>query len=334
MRGETALVTGGNGFLGRSIVRQLLVAGVQVRTLARTASQQLTELGVDQRLGDLRRPHDVVSATQGCDVVFHVAAKAGVWGPRREFEEINIEGTRHILDACRATGIRRLVHTSSPSVTFDGSDQAGVDESAPYPARFHSDYPRTKAIAEQLVLAANSPELATVALRPHLIWGPGDPHLIPRLVQRARAGRLRRIGTIDHRVDAVFVENAATAHLQAATVLSPDSPVAGKAYFITNDEPVSLWTFLNDILRIHGGDPIRRTISPRIAYGVAVGLEQVWSLFRLPDEPPLTRFVVRQLATSHWFNIAAAKRDFGYAPAISMSEGLRRLAEYVNSPSR
>lgn len=321
-----ALVTGGGGFLGGAIVRRLVARGDAVRSFARGEYPELAGLGVEVVRGDLSDAAALAAAAQGCDVVFHVAAKAGVWGPYAEYFRANVTGTENVVAACRAHGVRRLVYTSSPSVVFDGRDMEGVDESVPYPDHYHTAYPQTKALAEKLVLGANGAELATVSLRPHLIWGPGDPHLVPRIVARARAGRLRRIGNRPNLVDTVYIDNAAYAHLLAADHLAPGAPVAGKAYFITQGEPLPLWDMINRILAAAGLPPVTKSVPAGMAYAAGWLCETVYGLLRLRAEPPMTRFVARELATAHWFNIDAARRDLGYRPAVSLEEGLKRLA--------
>lgn len=326
-----ALVTGGGGFLGGAIVRLLLARGDSVRTLARGDYPELRALGAEPVRGDLADPSAVSRAVEGCDAVFHVAAKAGIWGRYDDYYRSNVEGTRHVLDACRAQGVRRLIYTSSPSVVFDGKDMQGVDESVPYASHFESFYPQTKAEAERLVLAANNATLATTALRPHLIWGPGDNHLIPRIIAKAKSGRLRRIGRDDHLVDTIYVDNAAEAHVLAADHLAPGSPVAGKAYFLSQGEPVPLWDLVNRILAAAGVPPVTRSVSPRVALLAGTVLEGLYRTLRLPGEPPMTRFLAHQLSTAHWFNIDAARRDFGYRPGVSIDEGLRRLEQSLKS---
>jgi 2-alkyl-3-oxoalkanoate reductase len=320
-----ALVTGGGGFLGGAIVRRLAGRGDRVRSLSRGRYPALDALGVEQIQGDLADAGAVEAAVAGGDVVFHVAAKAGVWGPYAEYHRANVVGTQNVLSACRKHGVRRLVYTSSPSVVFDGRDMEGVDESAPYPKHYEAAYPKTKAEAERLVLAANGPDLATVALRPHLIWGPGDNHLVPRILERGRAGRLRRIGRANKRIDSTYIDNAADAHVLAADRLAPGSPVAGKAYFISNGEPIPLWDLVNRILAAGGGAPVTRIVPVWLAYAAGWLTETVYAALRRRDEPPLTRFVVRELTTAHWFNITAARRDLGYEPKMSTKEGLRCL---------
>ncbi|HET6574394.1 MAG TPA: NAD-dependent epimerase/dehydratase family protein [Fimbriiglobus sp.] len=322
-----ALVTGGGGFLGGAIVRKLLARGDAVRSFTRTAYPWLAELGVEQTHGDLADPDAVTKAVAGCGVVFHVAAKAGVWGRYGDFFATNVTGTENVLAACRAHGVSRLIYTSTPSVVHGGASIEGADESIPYPAEYEAFYPQTKAVAERAVFAANGPQLATVALRPHLVWGPGDPHLIPRVLRRARAGKLRRIGSRPVKVDITYVDNAADAHLLAADKLAPGSPIAGKTYFISDGEPVDLWEFIDRVLAVAGLPPVTKAVSAWKARLAGRVLEFVYRTLRLPGEPPMTRFVASQLATSHWYDISAARRDLGYEPKVGREEGLRRLAD-------
>ncbi|HEX9873697.1 MAG TPA: NAD-dependent epimerase/dehydratase family protein [Deferrimonas sp.] len=320
-----ALVTGGGGFLGQAIVKMLIERGDSVRSFSRSAHPELTDLGVEHACGALEDAAAVSEACKGCDIVFHVAAKAGVWGAFADFYRANVLGTANVIAACRANGIGRLVYTSSPSVVFDGSDMEGVDESVPYPEHFEAFYPQTKAEAEKLVLHANGAALSTVALRPHLIWGPGDNHLVPRILERGRKGALRKIGTKPCLVDTIYVDNAARAHLQAADRLAVGSPVAGKAYFLSQGEPLPVWEVVNRILAAGNLPPVRRTISPRLAYAAGALLETIYRLFSLPGEPRMTRFLARELSTAHWFDLSAARRDFGYDPQVSFDEGMDRL---------
>lgn len=326
------LVTGGRGFLGAAVVRQLVARGDIVRSLARGTSGELAALGVEQHVGDLADPAVVSMAVNGVDAVVHVAARAGVWGPYEDFRRTNVEGTRQVINACRVHGVGKLVYTSSPSVVFDGSNMEGVDESVPYPKHYHAAYPATKAEAERMVLAANGPDLATVALRPHLIWGLGDNHLVPRIIARARAGRLRPIGKGTNKVDSIYIDNAADAHLLALDRLHPGSPISGNAYFLSNGEPLPLWDLVDRILAAAGLGPIsgKRRVPAAVAWGVGAGCEAVYALLRRSDEPPMTRFVAGELATAHWFDLTAARRDLGYEPRVSIAEGLRRLAEALH----
>jgi nucleoside-diphosphate-sugar epimerase len=321
-----ALVTGAGGFLGRAITRQLLARGDRVRSLTRHQYPDLEALGVEGLQGDVQELADVKRACRGVDVVFHVAAVAGLWGTWHHFHGINTLGTKNIISGCIHGEVHRLVFTSSPSVTFAGRDQCGIDESAPYPTKWLCHYAHTKALAEQLVLQANAEHhLLTCALRPHLIWGPGDQHLIPRLLDRARQGKLRQVGDGKNLIDAVYIDNAAEAHLLAADRLAPGAALCGNAYFISNGEPVNCWEFINQILGLSGVPPIQRRISYGAAYAAGAALEGIWTLLGRTDEPRMTRFLAAQLATSHYYNIDAARRDLGYEPRISMAEGLRRL---------
>lgn len=323
------LVTGGGGFLGQAVCRQLTARGHAVRSFNRQRHAALDALGVEQVAGDLRSLEMVIEAAAGCDAIVHTAAKAGAWGPLAEYYEINVRGTDHVLAACEFHGIDRLVHTSSPSVVHSGADLNGVNESVPYATHFLAPYPQTKALAEQRVLAANSPRLATVALRPHLIWGPGDPHLLPRLLARARAGRLRHLGEVSKKIDTVYVDNAAEAHALALEKLAPGATIAGKAYFITNGEPAPQDAVINGLLKAAGLPPETRRLPLGLARFLGTLLEWLYRLPGVHAEPPLTRFLVEQLSTAHWFSIAAARRDLGYTPRVSTPEGLARLSEHL-----
>jgi nucleoside-diphosphate-sugar epimerase len=327
----TALVTGGGGFLGRRIVRLLLERGCRVRVLGRRAYPELERAGVECLVGDVRDPLAVGEAVDGARTVFHTAALAGVWGPRGEFFGINARGTHHVLEACLARGVERLVLTSSPSVVYAGGDVRNGDESLPYPDRYLADYPASKAVAEREVLAANGARganghsLSTCALRPHLIWGPGDPHLVPRIVRSAWNGRLRRVGDGTNRVDLTYVDNAAWAHVTAAEAMpGPDSPPGGRAYFIGDAEPVVLWDWIAALLDRVGAPPVGRHISYRSARLLGAVFEAIHRAVPFLGEPPMTRFVSTQLAFSHYFNHSAAARDFGYRPVVDADTGLHR----------
>ena len=324
-----ALVTGGGGFLGGAIIRRLLARGDHVRSLARGDYPELRALGVETIRGDVTDVAAVRNASHGVDVVFHVAAKAGFWGRRAEFVDANVVGTRVVLEVCRKLGIPRLVYTSSPSVVAGPRGPEGVDESTPYPSRYDAPYPETKAEAERLVLAANGPELATVALRPHLIWGPGDNHLVPRIIDRARRGRLRRVGDGSNVIDATYIDNAALAHVLAADRLHPVAACAGRAYFIAQGEPIRLWELVDRILGAAGLPPVRRSIGLGTARGIGGAMELIYRTLRLAGEPPMTRFLAEQLGTSHWFDLSAARRDLGYEAEVSTAEGLERLREFL-----
>lgn len=326
-----ALVTGGNGFLGSAIVRMLQARGDTVTVFSRTPAAFIpnSEFRIRHFAGDIRDAAALQKACSGMDALFHVASKAGVWGPTREYQSINVDGTRNVIDACWANGVGKLIYTSSPSVVFGRNDLCGVNESQPYPDRYLAAYPKTKAEAERMVLAANDATLSTVALRPHLIWGPGDPHLIPRVIDRARQGKLRQVGDGTNLVDITYIDNAAEAHVLAADALSPSAPCAGRAYFISQGEPVALWPWLNELLKAVGAPPVTKKISPAMASLLGATLEGVHTIFRLRSEPLMTRFVANQLAKSHYFDISAARRDLGYFPRISLQDGMERLIDWL-----
>ncbi len=329
------LVTGGGGFLGRYIVEQLVARGDKVRTFSRGRYPELEALGVEAVQGDLADADRLCTACRGVEAVFHTAAVPGVWGPWKLFYETNVVGTRNVLSACRAERVPKLIFTSSPSVVYDGRPHENADESLPYPEMYLCHYPHTKALAEREVLAANGREgLSTVSLRPHLIWGPRDRHLIPRILQRAARGRLRRVGDGTNLISVSYVENVAHAHLQACDALRPGSPVAGHAYFVNEPQPVNLWEFVGDIVRRAGLPPVTKSISAGTAWRIGAVLEGVYRLLRLREEPPMTRFVASQFSTSHWYDVSAARRDFGYVPVVSVEEGLGRMQEELRPWSR
>lgn len=348
------LVTGAGGFLGQYVVEQLLARGDRVRAMVRTDSPELQSLGAEIVRADIRDRHATAAACEGVDAVIHVAGLSGIWGPWEMYYAVNVAGTENVIEGCRQHGARALVYTSSPSVTFDGRDQLGIDESAPYSKRWLCHYPHTKAIAEQRVLVANGSSflrgaraaggatvLQTCALRPHLIWGPRDRHLVPRLWERARYGELRRVGRGKNLIDMVYVENAAAAHLQAADALlgktggnalahaAGSSPVAGRAYFISQGEPVNCWRWIDELLGLADLPPLRRSIPTNVAWYAGAALEVYHRWFYPDEEPRMTRFLAAQLGRSHYFDIRRAREDFGYNPAISTVEGMDRLRRWL-----
>lgn len=326
------LVTGGTGFLGRRLVERLLREGRRVAVLGRNPAPDLEAKGVSWVRASLDDAAAVRAACVGRRTVFHVAARVGVWGPYEAFYRTNVLGTRAVLEGCRSAGVAQLVHTSTPSVVYNGQALAGADETLPLTEDCPSPYPLTKAIAEREVLAANRDGLRTVALRPHLIWGVGDPHLVPRVLARAQAGKLRIVGDGHNRVDMVHVENAVDAHLAAERALAGGNPAAaGRAYFITNDEPVCLWEWINGLLQALSRPPVTRKISLPLARAIGGLCEAVWRVLPLAGEPPMTRFIAAELAKDHWFSIAAARRDLGYAPRISMAAGTAELVAVLRS---
>lgn len=329
-----ALVTGGGGFLGKAIVKLLLSKGWTVRSYSRGSYPELKKAGVDCLRGDLSDAAALARACQGVDIIFHAAAKAGIWGPYREFYDTNVTGTANLLEAARAAGVKKFVFTSSPSVIFPGGDVEGWDEKAPYPASFDSAYAETKALAEQQVLAANAGNFATVSLRPHLIWGPGHDQLVSTLVTHAKSVSLKRIGDFNKLIDTTYIDNAALAHLCAAEKLTPGAPCAGRAYFISQGDPRPNWDIINLILGAAGTGPVTKKIPYHLARASAAVMETAWKLARRKTEPPLTSFVLQQLTSAHWFDISAARRDLGYKPEVTIEQGIQKLREWFKAENK
>lgn len=352
-----ALVTGGGGFLGGYIVKALLARGDRVRSFGRGDYPELAAQGVDVVRGDICDGEAVAAACREIDCVFHCAALPGIGMKRDAYEAVNRTGTELLLAIARRAGVRRFVYTSSPSVVFAGADQCGVDETAPYDFGWmeahRAYYSYTKACAERAVLAAHDDALRTCALRPHLLWGPGDTHLIPRLLARARSGRLRRIGAGTNLVDVTYVENAAEAHVRAAEALgaglgepqttegrtgpaadanSPEG-IGGKVYFISQGEPVNCWRWIDEVLALAGLPAVQKSMTAERAYRLGAVCEHVYRMLRLKGEPPMTRFLSSQLSRSHWFDISAARRDLGYEPRVTTAEGMRRMGEWLRASS-
>lgn len=328
-----ALVTGGGGFLGGAIVRRLVGSGTEVRTLQRGRYPQLDELGVEQVTGDIADRAVVDRAVADSGIVFHVAAKVDPWGAYEPFHRTNVIGTENVLAAVRRHGVPKLVFTSTPSVVHRRGDLAGVNESEPYPEHFDAAYPQTKAMAEMAVLAANDDDLSTIALRPRLIWGPGDTNLVPQLVERARSGRLRFVGGGANLVDTTYIDNVVDAHLLAAERLAPGHACAGRAYFISNGDPWPLKKIINGILGAAGLPPETRSVPLGLALAAGAVFETVEGIRPFKNGPPMTRFIARNFATAHWFDISAARRDLGYEPTVSITDGLENLRRWFGDQS-
>jgi len=321
-------VTGAGGFLGKALCKMLRSADIKVTGFARGHYPELEQMAVNMYQGDICDFSTLKNAMKGCDMVFHVASKAGVWGSKSDYYQPNVDGAANIIQACKELAIGHIVYTSTPSVTFDGVDEAGIDESQPYASSFLNYYAESKALAEKMMLNANTETLKTVALRPHLIWGPEDPHLVPRVIERAKAGRLKLLGNTDKLVDTIYVDNAAYAHILAAVNLTKeDNSCAGKSYFISNDEPITMASMLNKILACADLPPVTKRVPVALAYGVGTLLEWLYHALGKEQEPMMTRFVARQLSTSHYFNITAAKKDLDYQPLVSIEQGMKSLKE-------
>ena len=326
------LVTGGGGFLGRYIVMKLLGRGDSVRVLGRHAYSDLQARGVETIRADLQNSRAVEQACRGMDVVFHVGAHTSYWAPWRSYHATNVLGTRNVLDGCRKGGVRKLIYTSTSSVAWAPGLLEGTDESVPYPEHYRCPYSATKAIAERMVLQANGIDgLLTVSVRPHMIFGPGDPHLFPRLFDRARRRKLIQVGDGTNRVDIVYVENASDAHLLAADRLSDGSPVNGQAYVISQGRPVVFWKWINRILERMKMPQVNRNVSYGMARFLGAGMEMAYAALPLPGEPRLTRFLVDLLAVSHYSDISKARNDLGYEPRISTEDGLDHTIDAFQS---
>jgi len=329
-----ALVTGGGGFMGAALARKLRQRGDDVRVFGRGLYPELEAIGIDCAQGDITDYEAVKAACDDRDVVFHAAAKVGLWGKYEDFYAINVEGTKNVLRACMEKKISRLVFTGSPSVVFGRGDVDGADESASYPDKYDSFYSETKALSEKMVLASNHDKLSTVSLRPHFIWGPGDRNLLPRVVKLQKAGRLRRIGDENKLIDTIYIDDCVEAHILAAIQLSPLSDIAGKAYFLSGGDPRPFWEIVDRMLAAAGEGPVTKRISKRLAYALASLCELIWTVFGLKSEPPLTKFFVDTLTTSHWFDISAAKRDLGWRPKVKIEEGMTRMAHWIEAGER
>lgn len=322
------LVTGGGGFLGTTICKKLKEQEHEVVSFSRNHYIHLDDIEVETVKGDLRKSSDISEALIGVDAVIHTAALAGVWGRASDYYSINYEGTKNLVDACKIAGIKFFVYTSTPSVVFGKDDIINGDESIPYPTNYLTDYAYSKHLAEKYVLdeAKNSVgQFNAVAIRPHLIWGPGDPHIIPRIISKARSGKLKIVGNGENLVDIIYVDNAADAHVSALQVLLDKNEINGRAYFIGQDEPVKLWEFINKILLYAQVDPVIKKVSFKTAYRVGFIMEKLYRFLGInKPEPPMTRFVATQLAKSHYFNHTSAKTDLSFTPKVSIEEGLKR----------
>ncbi|WP_417334949.1 NAD-dependent epimerase/dehydratase family protein [Halobacteriovorax marinus] len=320
------LVTGAGGFLGFYIARDLKSLGHEVYNFSRTHHADLDQIEVTTRTGNLNDPESIEAALDGIEVIFHVAGKVAMWGKWDDFYQTNTVGTKNLVHAAKKKSIKKFIYTSTPSVVFGEGDIINGDESLPYPDDSLSLYAKSKMLAEQFVLEQNSKEFLTCALRPHLIFGPRDKNIIPRLVEAQKKKKLKRIGDGENLVDIIYVENAAKAHIQAFEKLSADSPVAGSAYFIAQERPVNLWDFINKILEVNGQSKVTKSISVKKAYFIGTIIEKILRLFKVWNiHPPMTRFVALQLGKSHYFKHDKAVNDFSYHPDISIEESLKRI---------
>ena len=323
------LVTGGGGFMGMALIKRLIKEGHKVTSFSRREYPLHWALGIASIQADITDYDAVEKACENRDVVFHIAAKVGIWGEYDSYYSTNVTGTRNVIEACRKQGVGRVVFTSSSSVVFDGSDLDGIDESYPYPSKYLSHYSATKAMAEQLIIESNSVSLKTISLRPHLVWGPYDAHLIPGILKRASSGKLRRIGDQEHFIDTTYIDNMVDALMLAAESLQTEPEAAGRNFFITNGEPARVWDFVNSIIQIAGHEPVQKKIPERVAMFAAGTSEFFHKTFRVKSEPFMTRFAIKEICTNHWFDISSARDILGYNPKVSYAEGFKNLKDYL-----
>lgn len=328
---KKCLVTGGGGFVGKALVKQLVGLGVKVCVIGRNAYPDLESLGVICFKGDISDSEAMAKASSDVDAVFHVAALAGIWGGWQDYYRTNVLGTENVIASCKRNNIRMLIYTSTPSVVFDQKDIKGGTEELPYAKKFLCNYARSKVIAEKIVLESNTPELCTTALRPHLIWGPEDPHLLPRLIESGRKKMLKKVGDGSNFVDISYIDNVVSAHVLAAENLATSKTAAGNAYFISQGTPVNLWDWINDLFSEMNIPRVDKEVSFSTAYRLGGLLELVHKYFRPGKEPKMTRFIAEQLAKSHYFSIQQADKDLNYHPLISTEEGMRRTIQWLRT---
>jgi nucleoside-diphosphate-sugar epimerase len=316
------LVTGASGLLGRAVAAELLAAGHEVRCFQRRPSGVA---GASDSLGSVTAPDAVARAVSGQDAIVHLAAKVSLAGDPADFDRVNVGGTRNLLEAARSAGVQRFVYVSSPSVAHSGTSIVGDDALPADPASARGDYARTKAEAELLALAADSSEFRVVAVRPHLVWGPGDTQLVERVVERARRGRLPFLDSGAALIDTIYIDNAATG---IAAALARVDSVHGRSYVLTNGEPRPVAEMLAGICGAAGVESPRWRVPASVARTAGSLIEAVWRVKPGVDEPPMTRFLAEQLSTAHWFDQRRTRADLEWTPAVSLDEGFRRLAEH------
>jgi 2-alkyl-3-oxoalkanoate reductase len=325
------LITGGSSLIGAGVAAALVVRGDEVVVQQRTRSEAAEALGIRQELGDIRNPDVVGAAAEGCDAVVHLAAKVGVVGSWEDYRSINVDGTANVLAAARRLGIGRVVHVSSPSVAHGGEPIIGGGAEEPVLGRRRAFYPESKAMAELEALAAADGDLGVVAIRPHLVWGPGDTQLVGRIVDRATTGRLALVGGGRALVDTTYIDNAVDALVAGLDAVGPGAACSGRAYVVSNGEPRTIRELVEGICRAAAVPFEPKTVPLSVGRSLGAVVERAWPLLRRTDEPPLTRFLAEQLGTAHWFDPRPARDDLGWAPKVSIDEGLERLATWYAS---
>ena len=321
------LLTGATSLLGRRTAGLLMARGDEVVCLQRRPA----EIDTAQILGDIRDADLVASAAVGCDAIIHAAAKVGVVGAWEQYRSINVDGTAAVLAAARQHGIGRVVHVSTPSVAHSGHAIVGAGAAEPVTGRSGAFYAESKAIAEQIARAASGGDLAVVAIRPHLVWGPGDTQLVGRIVERARAGRLALVGHGAALIDTTYIDCASSALVAAIDAVTPGAPCAGRAYVVANGEPRPIRELVIGICHAAGIEVTAREVPRRVAVLAGGAIERLWQLRGATTEPPLTRFLAEQLGTAHWFDPRPARDDLHWEPTVTVDEGLRRLAQWFRT---
>lgn len=324
-----ALVTGGSSLIGAGVARALHARGDEVVCFQRSPVAALGP-GVEQMLGDVRDARSLSQAAAGCDAIVHVAAKVGVTGAWKEYRSINVDGTSNVVSAASQHGIERIVHVSSPSVAHGGEPIVGGAADPPVLGRSRAWYAESKAMAEIAATAAASDSLGVVAVRPHLVWGPGDTQLVGRIVARARAGRLALVGGGRALVDTTYIDNAIGALVAALDAVRPGTRCSGRAYVVSNGEPRMIRELVEGICEAAGAPFEPRNVSLRVGRSAGAVAERVWPLLRRNEEPPLTQFLAEQLGTAHWFDPRPARDDLDWRPAVSIDEGLARLRAWYD----
>jgi len=320
------LITGGSSLMGRGVAELLLARGDEVTLFQRSRSEAVAP-AVRQVLGDVRDAGAVLESIAGQEAVIHLAAKVGVIGSLSEYHAINVEGTRHVVDAVRRHGIDRLVHVSSPSVAHAGDAIVGAGAQPAVLDHGTAWYPATKAIGEGIALQAASPACGVVVIRPHLVWGPGDTQLVGRIVERAHAGRLALVGGGRALVDTTYIDNAISSLVAALDAATPGAPCSGKPYVIANGEPRPIREILSGICTAAGAPFTPRDVPLAVARRLGTVIERMWPLLDREDEPPLTRFLADQLGTAHWFDPRPARDELGWTPRVTIDQGFAALAE-------
>ncbi len=320
------LVTGGTSLLGASVIERLIDRGDDVVSFQRSAGSVATT----EVLGDIGDPSALDRATSGVEAVVHLAAKVGVTGSAESFRSINIDGTRNVIEAAQRNGVARMVHVSSPSVAHAGTALVGADASPADPTTTRGHYSTTKAEAELLALDYNSDTFPVVAIRPHLVWGPGDTQLVGRIIERANQGRLVLIGNGSALIDSTYIDNAGDALVAAVDRVAD---LGGQAFVVSNNQPRTVRELLERIVGAAGLPEPSRSVPAAAAFRGGQLIESVWNRSGSDNDPPLTSFLAEQLSTAHWFDQRRTQHALDWQPTVSLDEGFRRLQAWFRSSS-